>query len=582
MVLSLWVAGFFLFHGREAAASGSWDHILTHDDDYIYLSFARGFAQEPPSNANPFYFEERGRTNSALDYVTVAAVGVTAGLLEIPVTYFVPAWKILAPFLLWTSLWVCLVQLWDIELRAAAAVSLALLISTFFLHGNAQFTLLRFPHPADGLWLSFVWASLVLHPQSCRRFYPYLVFGVGLGVLVIAPYLAIFGMWLHLFCTLWSLLLHGRQAARRQFVSLAALTALCLGRILIVLADMDTSNYLRFNLDLSDPVERVVDVGSLVLFGLAVGAVGSVSRWRRDLLTIRDAALLGILAIEPITGNVQALLGNDHQIGSHRYYLLILEIGCIIGWLHEKMPNVLRRTQGRRGEWFLVVCAVAAAASVLDPSLNWFRHLPRTEPSHNIFDNDTLLLCLLPVLGLITWVPMRFSIVARWLRRPITTGVLLAVLVLTAYAIRPSQLRPRNQDYPFGGAIGWLRHNAQPNEVLLTLPSAWTQIDYALLYAPVKVYYNYVGSLASMDAETNDFRKSYYVALRDGLLPQASYGSLSGARDLSRHLRLDYLALPVSGDLLNTVMTQVGAFSSEVYRDERCVLLRVVADSPPQ
>ncbi len=574
-VLSLFTTGFLVFHGNEATASGSWDYILTHDDDYIYLSFARGFSQKPASNANPFYFEERGRTNSVLDYVVVAAVGLGAELLDIPVTYFIPPWKILAPFLLWVTLWTCLVHFWDVELRAAAAVSLALLISTFFMHGSAQFTLLRFPHPADGLWLTFLWASLVLHPQRLGKNHAYLMVGVGLGVVVVAPILAIFGMWLHLFSTLWSLWVSGREVARRLFFPLVALAGLCLCRALLVLGDLDTNNYLRFNLNVGDDVERIVDVGALVLFGMATIAVCISCRWQRVLLTTRDAALLGILAIEPIAGNVQAVLGNDHQIGTHRYYLLVLELGALVGWLHEKMPGVLKRMRGRGAYWLFGACIAIEAATLLHPDLNWFRHLPRTEPSHNIFDNDMLLLCLLPVLVLAVGVPMRFAGVARWLRSPAITGVLLSVLVLAAYGVRPSQIRMRNQDYPFGGAIGWLRQHAHVNEVLLSMPSLWTQIDYSLLYAPVKVYYNYLGSLASQETEDKDFRVSYYVALRDGLLSQASYGDLHGASQLSRHLRLDYVVVQAPGPWLDLVLTQLGEFASEVYRDERCVLLRV-------
>ena len=66
--LALFSVGFLLFHGKEAAHSGSWDYIVTHDDEYIDWAIAQGSTASPASDANSFYYEEPTESNPIPSY----------------------------------------------------------------------------------------------------------------------------------------------------------------------------------------------------------------------------------------------------------------------------------------------------------------------------------------------------------------------------------------------------------------------------------------------------------------------------------------------------------------------------------
>ena len=85
LALLLFSAGFLLFHGREAIHSGSWDFIITHDDEYIYWAIARGSMDTPAADANPFSHEERLAGNPLPAYLTVTATGKLAAAPGAPV-----------------------------------------------------------------------------------------------------------------------------------------------------------------------------------------------------------------------------------------------------------------------------------------------------------------------------------------------------------------------------------------------------------------------------------------------------------------------------------------------------------------
>lgn len=579
--LVLWAAGvfvlgFLLFHGREAQHSGSWNYILTHDDDYAYLAIAEGYTQDPPSDANPFYHEERGRTNSPLDYATVAMVGSLAVALDVPVPWTIPAWKIFMPLLLWYTLTWCLVRFWQMEGHRAAMLSMLLLVTTTLFHGSNQFTLLRFPHPGDGMWLAFIWVTLVLRVDDVGRRYPLVVTLIAIVTLIVAPFYVILGGWILLFATVWSVVVGRRGNAWRHIIPLLTVGALCLGRLFQVVIAAGSSRYLQHALNLEIAPSRVVDVSSILLLGLVLLAVGVAAEWRRESMTTMDAALIGILSLEPIAANAQFVLGNDHQISLHRYYLLVIEFACIIGWLAEKLPAALRRIRGTPGDWLLPAClAVAEVVVLAHPDLNWFRYLPRTDPTHFMTDNDTLILGVLPGLILLVWLPLRRPDVVGWVRGPVRGLAVVSVVALLLYGIQPSQLREKNENIPFSGAFEWLDLNAKPGSVVLTMPVKWTIVDYSVFYAPVKSYTNVFGSHVSDQPEATKFRQSYYVLLLEGRLPTSSYRHLKGARDLTSHLRLDYFLVERNGPFYDLVIEQLGDIVRVVYSDERCLLLRV-------
>ena len=121
--LMLFITGYLLLHGRVAQEAGSWRYTITHDDEYAFWVIADGFGESPRSDANPFYTEHSGRTNSILSYPTVALVGALSGWLEVPALTFLPIWKVGAPFLTWLGIWLCLTHIWGIREGPAACGS---------------------------------------------------------------------------------------------------------------------------------------------------------------------------------------------------------------------------------------------------------------------------------------------------------------------------------------------------------------------------------------------------------------------------------------------------------------------------
>ena len=565
-----------LFHGREANLSGSWDYILTHDDDYLYASVARGYAQTPISDGNAHYYEERGRTNSPLDYAAVAATGLVSRVLDVPVPTLLIGWKILVPFLTWVVLWLCLRHYWGVRSNYAAAFSLVLMTSTFFLHGSGQFTVLRFSHPADSIWLVTLWACLIFcAPRNRNTFVS--IGAVAFATIIVAPYYAIVGAWLHGFRLFWDLLRRQHGGLRWECGAIALVASLCVGRLLLVLIDLKSSRYLQHALNLEIEGSREADLGAVALWLGAALAVGWAARWRRSNLTTMDGILLGILAMEPLAANTQAVLGNDHQMSMHRYYLLIFEFAALVGWLQEKLPSLIRRTAGTAWDGIAIIVTAALVWVLVQPELNWFRYLPRSEPTHFVFDNDTLILGVLPLLLLMVWMPLRFKTIQRFFQSPARLAVVVAAATLLAYGSRVSQLSEPNRDYPFGGAIEWLAENAEDNEVLLTVPPQRAKIDYSLLYSPVKTYWNFTGQHFSDQPAEKNFRSGFYVALVQGMLPEASYEALKGARQLTMHLRLDYVLIEAGVPSQALVQEQLADFSEIVFEDVRCMLLRVDA-----
>jgi len=572
----VFVVGFFLFYGREAVSSGSWKYIITHDDEYIYWMIARGAADTPRSDANPFYYEERGRTNPIPAYPTVSAAGYLAKMAGVPVLALLPPWKIFMPFFLWLTMFICLVKLWDYPPLPSAAVSMAVLLVTLFLHGGAQFTLFRFPRPMDGLWLTVIWLSLVANPRKLERRNGAAVVAVGIGALVVSPYFAILGMWVLICQSLWELLvLRDRTTGFGHLKSFAVLLCLCLGYLLLIFSRLDESKWVRLVLSVGDRESRYVDLTSLCLFGVVCLGVFLARRISGKGTSRLDRLTLAVFAVEPLAANAQLLLGRDYQMSIHRYYFFVIEMACLVGWTVEKLPTLVDRPSFRRFDlWIAGLLVAGEAAFLARPELNYFRYLPRTLASHFVFDNSLLLLGLLPVVCLSAWSAFRFLPVGRLVRKLPVAVSLFAAMALLGFSLRPSQLRQYNQDLPFDGAYAWLNENAQKHEVVLTAPPVRCVVDYAPLYTDLKCYANPAGQRLSEDRKATEYRWFFYVSLMQGLLGTSS----EGKEDLRKKIevfRLDYILVSSPDPYEERIREQLEPFLREVYRDDRCLLWRV-------
>ena len=575
--LLVFIAGFLLFHGRQAAHAGSWDYIITHDDEYIYWVIARGSMETPLRDANPFYHEERVRTNPIPSYLTVTAAGRLAAALDIGVLTLLPPWKILMPFGLWLAFFLCLVRLWGYPPAASAAVSLTILLSTLLLHGGVQFTLFRFPRPGDGLWLALVWLSLLVHADGMsRRRYRTSMLATGLATLALTPYYTILQVWTLAAQCGWDWLVRrDRERARIHLEVLLVLFACTCAYLLFILAHLDQSHWVSLVLDIDKGGDWRFHFASVGLYTAVCAAVFAARRVCGG-LTRLDRLVLSVLALEPLTANFQLVAGQDHQIGLHRYYFFVPELACLIGWTVEKLRRLVPDAAFRRYDiWLASAAALTSAYILLSPELNYFRYLPRDRSSFHFFDNSLMLLLLLPLLPLGPWAVLRFARLGRLVRRPVAVGLAVAAVACAGFYFRPAQLSDYNRDIPFGGAYAWLAAHGEPGAVLLTGPTQRAVIDYAPFYADVKSYANPSGQRLSLNAADREHRRFVYASLLHGglgiVLPE--YRSI---RAKLKHLKLDYILVELPGPHVEQVTSQLRGYIREVYRDERCVLWQLV------
>ena len=582
--LLVFSAGFLLFHGREAAHSGSWNYIVTHDDEYIYWALAQGSTASPASDANPFYYEERTERNPIPSYLTVSAAGKLAAALNIQVLALLPLWKILMPFSLWLVLFCSLARLWGYGPAVSAAVSMLILLSTLFLHGSAQFTLFRFPRPGDGLGLMLLWLSLLVHADrmSARR-YQVAMLSIGVATMAITPYYTILQVWTVALQGAWDWwVCRDRDNARSHWLVLSVLSALACGYLAYILLRMAESFWVTTVLEVGRVDERHLHLPSLllcVLVGLVVYAM-----WRRSgVLTRLDRLVLFVLAIEPLTAHVQLVLGNDHQIGLHRYYFFVPEIACLLGWSVEKMRNLVHDEAFRRVEWWIVVPLALLALFILArPELNYFLYLPRDVSTYDIFDNSLLLLYLIPPLLLGPWFVLRFAAIGRLVARPVATATALVLMACAGFYLRSSQLHEFNRAIPFTGAYEWLAGQQVEDIVLLTGPEQRATVDYGLFYVDAKSYYNTNGQRFSLDEVNKEHRRFVYAATMHGGLSVVLPEFPTLAQKL-KHLKLDYILLErcswcfaTVGPHEDHITAQLSQYIQEVYRDERCILWQLV------
>ena len=575
--LLVFTAGFLLFHGKQAAHSGSWDYIMTHDDEYIYWAIAQGSKVVPASDANPFYYEERALTNPIPSYLTVTATGRLAAALGIPVLALLPVWKILMPFSLWLVLFLCLLRLWGYPPAVSAAVSMLILLSTLFLHGSAQFTLFRFPRPGDGLGLMLLWLSLLVHAErTSPRRYQTAMIATGLATMAITPYYTILQVWTVALQGGWDWFVRrDRDGARAQLAVLLVLFAFACGYLAYILLRMSESHWVSTVLEVGRADERHLHMPSIALFALV--CLGVFAMWRRSgEITRLDRLLLFVLAIEPLTAHVQLVLGQDHQIGLHRYYFFVPEIACLLGWSVEKIQSLVHDADFTRIEgWAVGVLSLLAVFTLLNPQLNYFRYLPRDVSTYDIFDNSLLLLYLLPPLLLGPWLVLRFAAIGRLVHRPLITGAAIVATACLGFYLRSSQLHDFNRAIPFTGAYAWLAEQEATDIVLLTGPAQRATVDYGLFYAGVKSYYNTNGQRYSLDEVGKEHRRFVYAATMHGglsvVLPE--YATLA---DKLQHLKLDYILVEQVGPHEEHITSQLSGYIREVYRDERCILWQLV------
>lgn len=575
-VFFLFLAGFFILFGREAAVSGSWKFVMIHDDEYRYWVDTRNIAEKQFED-NPFYFEELGRVRPFPQPVSWI-LGKLAKGLRVSVLFFFPVWHIVMPWILWLAVFLCLNRLWGYPRGASAAFSLFVLLATLYLRGQAMLTLTRFARPIDALWLVFIWISFLMNPSGKptgpRR--PWALGLLGAVILWFNPFLGFLLPILSGLEALWqTLIVKNVHEARKHWLVFLLLTAACLGYALWVIRSLPQDSWLYAHTLTAAAKLRYSPFSSAVLYVLILILTAGYKWISKRPFSILDRLTMFVFIIEPLFTLFEIFMPARRDWTGHQYHFFLIEIFCLAGCLWEKRGLVTEKIS-KRAAVFLGAALVLLQGMILaDPKIR-FIYIPHFEhPPYAYFNNSLHLLMLLPallsLLLLFAYVP-RFT---EAVRRPSFIIPFLVFFGLTGFALYPSQMRRANQSFPYEGAYEWLDQNAAKDSVLLTASALHTHVDYALLYTPCRVFVNRIGDQATRNDEGVRFRNRFLITLLLGHFNDATFlGSLSPEEKL-KNLRLDYIAAARNGPFVPPVTRQLGNFLEEVYQDEKSVLWKV-------
>ncbi len=568
------ITAFFALHLKEVVASGSWKYVLMHNDEYGYWAFTRGAAETPVSDGNPFYFEQKGDTHT-VPFTTTLLIGRLAHWLHLPVMVFYPVWHILMPFFLWAVLLLCLYRIWGFQLYGSALAALAILASTLYISGPAQFTLYRFSRPGDGLWILYLWISIIMNrpPQDRKS-------AAILGALSFAAF------WFHPYYILAGIVVSALECSWRSRQGERNAT-LILGGILIgtVLAAAAYYFYIQLNMG-SNPWVFITNEthpgrtlsSSAILLYLLILFLVFFSRHclRQPRLDRFDRLLLFLFLIEPLTAHAHWILPGSFQIASHRYYFLTLEIAALTGWLFQKLPGLLAWPPlAERKRTIALMLALWAGILMAWPDTNFFRYFPVLDSHYDMKDNAQILLGLFPLILFSVTAALQLKHAAARRRHLAAAGVVL--LCLGGFWMLPSQVHDSNTDYPFDGAVEWFQQHAEPDEVVLTIPPdrRW-KINYLILHTPLKSYFNaWYGQTLSDTRETRLYRIQFYTLLLLGWLDRIPLRGYDSIAEKLQHLRLDYLLIDKPSYFQSTIEKSLEGWLTPVYEDENCLIWEV-------
>lgn len=571
-------SGFFIFHGREAATSGSWRYVMTHGDEYGYWAIAKGASEIPKSDANPFYYEERGASNP-IPYTGSELTGLFTRFFKVPLMALFPVWHIGMPFLLWASLFVCLKKLWGYPPLPSGVFSLLVLLSLLYLRGQAPHLIYRYSRPGDGGWLLVILVSLLMNLDGKTRWKALLAGILGAAVLWLQAYYILLPLLVLMGEGAWQLFFKKKKGIAAGLAGAGLLIGVSgLLHLLYIKIHLRQNPWLvKFLASSVSPHPPGLDAPSLFLYSALAFLVFFLKIHLRRPLSRLDRLVLFVFLIEPLTMHLQILLPSTYHFSTHRYYFLVIEIAVLTGWLKEKWPLLLTNPNFRRWEWPAAAGFTAFALFLsFHPGFHFLRgNLSAQESSY--FDNSLLLLGIFSVLYPATWAWERFEKIRINLRRPAFVVFVIAVLTLAGYSLLPSELRENNRAFPFDKAYRWLQKNTRPGEVLLTaMPSRFWMEDYALLYTDLKVYCSpHYGRLLSKDQASEDFREKFYAALLLGNLKEVSLGGQQTVEGKLKFLRLDYILINLPSPFAERIAGQLNGFLEEVYKDEKSLVWRV-------
>ena len=577
-VLLVFALGFFIFHGKEAAQSGSWKYVITHHDEYSYWAYAKGMSETPPSDGNPFFYEDRGLRHS-VPYTTANLVGILSKIFHLPILFFFPVWHIGMPFLSWLALFLCLWRIWKYPPFPSALSALFVLTITLFLAGPVQFTLFRFSRPGDGIGVMAFWLSLIMNFNPISRKQCFLI-----GALSFASF------WLHPFYILPGVVVTVLESIRLFFknkrsksvlLALSSFGGVALG-VLSYFIYLKTNGGMINRGLITDAsiVERISR--NLNLIGTSMGLCAGVfffslifKRLLKRPLSRLDWLTFFILWVAPLATIPQLFLKNTFTMQVHLYYFFIIECFCLLGLACQNIPPWVRSVKFKKREWLLVLIGPLGGFFFMkNPGLNLFLYGHPGRTVYDNFDNAVQLFWLIIFIALGAWGYARFQGFFRKIFSKISVWTLVCGVTLLGFFLLPHQITSKN--FPFDGAYRWLDRNASKGSVVLSATTTLNEMpDYLLLYTSHKPFLNSYGFRLSPNGEASFYRFFFLNALLLGKLDEIPMAGLTTLEEKLSHLKLDYILIKKKSPFLKKVQDELAGHIQEVYQDETSLVWKV-------
>ncbi len=573
----VFVMCFFAMYIKEAEKSGSWRYVINNQDEFFYWVTADGVTETPQSDANPFYFEEKG-IQLALPHVTANLFGYAAKFFNLPVLFFFPLWHIGMPFLLWGSMFICFVKIWKYPVFNSAAAALFFIAITFYLKGLSPLIAVRFSHPGDGLWLLVIWLSLITHLDRCSWTRVAWLWGIAFAAFWLQPMYVIPGCLVTAAEGLWYL---KKRDFSRSSKSFSVLGAVCLAGVLLYIQMKIFPPVSSLLLKESMRFDKTASYGEIIpsflLYGAVIFSVLFPKMRNKESLTPLDRLTISLFTIEPLIITLSCFL-NFAIILTHRYYFLLLEMACMFGLVFQNAPGFFQSIKSKYYEKFVLsLFFLLQMLTLWRPELTPFHHGMMTSSNFlGMHDNILLISSIFPSSLLVAWMFFRFPVLTSALKNRMI--LMCGIIVLTGFGFftfssGPDELSRKSL---FDGAYRWLDRNTPPDSVILTAsPKANGRYDYLPLYTHQKIYR---GALSVyLDRVAQGYRDMFMAALFLGILDEITMDGITDMPGKLRRFRLDYVLIERASPFFNNIEKSLNGHIQEVYRENSCLIWKVLA-----
>ena len=586
-VLFLFASGFFIQYGREARASGSWKYIITHEEEWLYWTYAQTYSQASEKGLNPFTYEER-HSFPVLPHPTTQAIGALARLFHVSVLFFFPFWHIGIPLLVWLALFLSLWRFWKYPLMPSAAVSLILCLTTLHLKGVYPWILTRFPRPADFLGVTILCLSFIMTARKLGKISLFVLNLFAATAIWIAPFLAATGLVVFILETLWQAFVEKNKKRALWLGSSVGCFLVSAGIYFFHARNIALSSSLFISYYVKTPYHPSFStkaLPALILFALIAGMVLGIHFYKRrglskipgpHSLSSLERLTLYMFLTEPVFTLAYMIFPNGtfYELEVHRYMNFLIQFAVLSAWAWESFRQIRDREILNRIFLPMVLLLTLITGALLSFPKTNFLLLGSRELMFGR-ENSRLLLSLICPILLIVLLIGKYPGLKRLVQKRICVVILSMSLCFSGFALFPSNTRLYNERFPFDGAYAWLKKNASFQDVVLSPSTIYSRVNYLLFYTGLRSYSSSYGEGLSSNREASSFRNLFIFSLINGVLDAWSLHGLKTLEEKIGHLRMDYVLIPRWSPFKEDVQRQLADHLTQVYEDGKAILWKI-------